>query len=85
MTDHPCKGMTKGQIAAFERLAIGEPPNASVKTLEALLSKGVIAKDEDRIVGRDALGTIRVPQFYVPIPLHWQWCEWCSEQDGDAP
>lgn len=40
MTDHPCKGMTKAQIAAFERIAINQPHGATHKTLVALRERG---------------------------------------------
>ncbi len=25
-------------------------------------------------------GPIRVPVYEVPIAVHYQWCQWCSEQ-----
>lgn len=79
MTDHPCKGMTKAQREAFERIAINQPPMASHKALLALRQKGLIDY-EDREIGRDALGAIKVPLWFVPLPIHMQWCEWASEQ-----
>lgn len=79
MTDHPCKGMTKGQRAAFERVAINQPPYASDRTLKALLDRGVVTRGEDKVV-RDGLGEFRIPTYIVPLPIHAQWCEWCSEQ-----
>lgn len=78
MTDHPCKGMTKAQREAFERIAINQPPDATHKTLKALRAKGLIDY-VDKVVGRDALGSITVPEWFVPLPVHAQWCEWCHE------
>lgn len=79
MTDHPCKGMTKAQIAAFERIAVNHEPMATHKTLLALRAKGLIGYT-DKVIGRDALGKITVPEWFVPIHAHLQWCQWCSEQ-----
>lgn len=79
MTDHPCKGMTKAQRKAFERIAINVPPYCKWPTIDALLKAGVIERGKDD-VRRDALGSYAIPNFYVPLHIHAQWCEWCSEQ-----
>ena len=79
MTDHPCKGMTRAHRVAFERIAINEPPMAGHKVLKALRDAGLVDYT-DREVGRDALGRITVPEWFVPMPIHMQFCEWCSEQ-----
>jgi hypothetical protein len=78
MTDHPCKGLTKTQREAFERIAINQFPRCPQSTLDALLKRGVIeCTNEAR---RDALGSYLVQNYYVPLPVHAQWCEWASEQ-----
>lgn len=79
MTDHPCKRLTRAQREAFERVAIYQPPNCKWETIDALLRAGVIerGKGETR---RDAMGVYEIPYFFVPAPIHAQWCEWCSEQ-----
>lgn len=79
MTDHPCKGMTKAQIAAFEQIAINQPPQCKWNTIDALMKAGMVerGKGETR---RDAMGVYEIPYFYVPLLIHMQWCEWCSEQ-----
>lgn len=79
MTDHPCKGLSKAQREAFEQIAISQPPRATHKTLISMRQKGLIDY-VDREIGRDALGKIVVPEWFVPLPIHMQWCEWCSEQ-----
>jgi hypothetical protein len=79
MTDHPCKGMTKTQIEAFERIAISQPPQCGWKSIDALLKASVIERGPDD-TRRDAMGIYHIPNFYVPLAIHWQWCEWCSEQ-----
>lgn len=81
MTDHPCKGMTKPQIEAFERIAINQPPQCEWKSIDALLRAGVIERGAND-VHRDAMGVYHIPNFYVPVPVHAQWCAWCSEQQA---
>lgn len=81
MTDHPCKGMTEAQKRAFELIAVNQFPACQWPTIDALLRAGVIerGKGETR---RDAMGVYDVPSFNVPLPVHMQWCEWCSEQQA---
>ena len=55
MTEHPCKGMTKAEIAAFEAIAVNRPPHCSKRTLDKLLSRGVIEKYEKKAFFRDGL------------------------------
>ena len=83
-TEHPCKGMTKAQIAAFERIAVNAAPGVAWPTIDALLKAGVIERGPSK-TRRDAMGVYEIPSFYVPLPIHAQWCEWCSEQtDGEG-
>lgn len=80
-TKHPCAGMTRFQRAVFERIAINDPPAFQhVKALQALLDKGLIGRGPDRVLGRDRFGEIKVPDYFVPLPIHYQWCRWASEQ-----
>ena len=83
MTEHPCKGMTKAQIAAFEQIAINQPPQCKWETIDALLKAGVVERgpSERR---RDAIGVYDIPNFFVPLPIHMQWCQWASEQPENA-
>lgn len=81
-TPHPCAGMTPAQRRDFELIAINERPRGGYVTLKALKAKGLIEEDEPRIVGRDRFGDIKIPQWSVPLPVHMQWCKWCSEQNS---
>jgi hypothetical protein len=80
MTDHPCKGMTKNQIAVFERIAVNQLIYAHPRTIAVLKERGLIEQGPDRVLGRDAFGLITVPDYCVPLPVHYQWCRWASEQ-----
>lgn len=75
---HPCEGLSRAQREAFEAIAVNQPPAASQRTLDALLRRGLIVKGEDQ-TQRDALGFYKIPTYYVPLPIHRAWCEWCSE------
>ncbi len=79
MTDHPCKGMTRGQRDAFEQIAVNQHPRCKWPTIDVLLKAGVIEQGESE-KRRDAVGTYEIPNFFVPLPIHMQWCEWCAEQ-----
>jgi hypothetical protein len=86
MTDHPCKGMSARAIEVFEQIAIGNGLPWMMKVAAAkLLAKGLIERGPDKQF-RDALGHYSIPQYFVPLAVHAQWCEWCSEQPpaGDA-
>lgn len=78
MTDHPCKGMTKAQRAAFERIAINQEPRCSAVIIDKLLAAGVIERGPPKRY-RDKLGSFEVSTFTVPVAVHHQWCCWCSE------
>lgn len=80
MTDHPCKGMSQSCISAFEQIATGIAlPAAAKRSLDKLQAKGLIERGADRPLS-DRLGKFSIPQYFVPLPVHMDWCEWCSEQ-----
>lgn len=80
MTEHPAKGCTKAQIRAFEHIAINKDWGWGEKTTKALLAKGLIVQNGEREICRDRFGVVKIPNYEVPIALHIQWCNWCSEQ-----
>lgn len=83
MTEHPCKNLSPVQIAAFEQIAINQPPQCGWKSIDALLKAGVVERGEDD-TRRDAMGVYHIPNLYVPLHIHMQWCAWCSEQPENA-
>ena len=81
--EHPAKaaGCTKRQIEVFDQIASGVTnPRAAQGTLKVLFDKGLIASEWE-VVGRDCLGEIKLPRWYVPMPLHMDWCSWCSSRN----
>ena len=77
MTKHPCQGMTKAEITAFEAIAINRSPNCSKKTIEKLL---VIVDEKRNVNFKDGLPPVAVDDYFVPLPIHYQWCQWVSER-----
>ena len=71
------RGLTKAQQKGFERIACNLPPGCTERTLVALLDAGLIERTEH--AQRTALGTFVHYEHRVPIPVHMEWCEWCSE------
>ena len=84
MTDHQCKGMTKAQREAFERIATNQFPACSWETIAVLVNAGVVERGPND-TRRDAMGAYHIPSFYVPTAIHMQWCAWCSEQVKQSP
>lgn len=84
MTQHPCKGMTPAQRRDFELIAVGHRPRGGHMTIKKLKERGLIEDAPPKILGRDALGAIAIPDWYVPLPIHMQWCKWASEQKSRA-
>lgn len=83
-TPHPCKGMTPAQRRDFELIAINQRPIGGRQTIQKLLARGLIKEAPPKRVGVDAFGVITIPDWYVPLPIHAQWCQWASEQhEGD--
>lgn len=79
MTEHPSKGLSKAAIAAFEKIAVNQSPECGWKTLDTLMNNALIDRSEDTV--KHVLGGVyRVPNYFVPIAVHAQWCAWCSER-----
>ena len=80
MSKHPCEGMTKAEILAFEAIAINRRRNCSKRTIENLLARGVIACETRKRHFSDGLPASIISDYFVPLPIHYQWCEWASER-----
>jgi len=78
MTDHPAKGCSKRQRAAFEQICIGEDGYHHPSTLAALMKKNLIIEREETEIFAGM--KYRIKRYDVPLHLHRRWCEWCSEQ-----
>lgn len=71
--------LTKAQNRAFEDVAT---MNVSVhldKTLKALERYGLIQQIGEKVICRDRFGIVTTAVYEVPLPIHIEWCKWCSE------
>jgi hypothetical protein len=76
---HPAveKRCSRVQIEAFERIATGDDGGHAPRTLAALEKRGLITLHETLVPG-DVPVRVKIP--VVPLPVHYAWCAWCTEQ-----
>ena len=72
------RNLPQAQAAVFEQIAVNNDGGHNPNTIKALLRKGLIAQTEERS------GPFVTFRYYVPIPIHMEWCRWCSEQPENA-
>ena len=77
-TKHPCAGLSAACRRAFEQFATGMDPICTKATIAKLLDAKVIVRIQDRVSGGGRFA-VHVPQYDVPLDVHWQWCQWCVE------
>jgi hypothetical protein len=75
------KGLTKNQIRVFEEIAINHDQGHNPITLRSLEKRGLIRSFRDPLSDGHSLQVI-VKRYYVPIPIHTDWCKWCAEKQG---
>ena len=78
MTQHPCHGRSKQQIAAFERIAVGNDTYLHPATVGALVNAGLVELTWEKD------GIYSFKRYHVPTDVHMQWCAWCDENVTDA-
>lgn len=83
MTRHPCHGRSRRSVETFEAIAVGIQDRHPTSTLLALLRHGLIRLVEMKAIGSDRFGVIYRPIYEVPVPVHYQWCRWASENVTD--
>lgn len=67
--------LPKAQADTFEQIACGNDRGVNRRTAEALIEKSLIIQREQNM-GRG----LTIFRYEVPIPVHMEWCQWCSEQ-----
>ncbi|WP_213740413.1 hypothetical protein [Bradyrhizobium sp. dw_411] len=85
MVRHPCDGLMRAETKAFEAIAINLKPRCSVGTLTRLVERGLIVRQERRIAFGDGLPAAIVDEYYVPLPIHIQFCEWAADHSPRPP
>lgn len=67
------RGLTNRQAEVFEAIAINRDSRHSSRTLGKLLQSGLI----EQYPQRD--GIVMIHRYRVPVSVHIEWCQWCSE------
>lgn len=80
--EHPCAGRSQAVIEVFEAIAVNQPPPYRPAAIRTLLRAGLIVQIGEHFL-RDRLGVIKIPVYEVPLHIHYQWCQWCSENVPD--
>jgi hypothetical protein len=73
------RGLSDAQSAAFEQIAIINDGGHNLRVIQSLLAKGLI---ERRMESRG--GGFHAFRYDVPLPVHVEWCEWCSRQPDET-
>lgn len=72
------KQLTKAQLNAFERIAIGLDFGVHPKTVGVLLRLGLVEAEAET---RPSWPTpVTITRYYVPLPVHIEWCSLCSDR-----
>jgi hypothetical protein len=71
--------LSSAQLAALGNVAFGGyGAGCNKKTLDSLVSKGLIERVGERRA--DRFGTFTVYKWTMPIPVHVEFCEWCANR-----
>jgi hypothetical protein len=77
-TKHP--GKSPAQRRVLDEIGCGNYiPRMSPATRKTLLDKGLIEPCGEMVICRDRFGTVSATEFQMPIPVHYQWCKFWSE------
>jgi hypothetical protein len=69
--------LTERQRDVFGLIAIGVDVGHNPRTLVALAKRGLIVGHRETLPGHPP---VRVVRWEVPLPVHIEWAQWCSEQ-----
>lgn len=72
------RGLSPAQIGALGNVAFGKHGyGVSRRTLEVLERRGLIERHP--MEKTDRLGTVRWDEWTMPMSVHIDFCEWCSQ------
>lgn len=64
----------------FGQISIGNDLFHPEKLIKILLKKGLIEKSLQPIMSEDNNSVLLfIPRYEIPIPVHIEWCVWCSK------
>lgn len=76
---HPCAGLPKAAITAFNAFASGREPKASAATLGLLVERGLFERSTRYKSFNDGLPPSEFHVYSISYAHHIQWCEWAVE------
>lgn len=71
--------LTKRQLGVFEQIATNNDSGHPQKTLDSLERRGYISSEMEQLSG---FPPVQIRRYYVPIPVHIEWCQWCAKQQA---
>ncbi len=70
--------LTEKQQQVLGLIAMNEDAGHHPQVLKSLVNKGLIeAYKED---SHDRYGKLVITKYRMPLPVHIEWCNWCSKQ-----
>jgi hypothetical protein len=82
MTKYFLPDLSKAQADALDRSGCGDftLSGVSPKTMKKLLDEGLLRQCGEKVICRDRFGTVAVPEYEMPLPVHIEWTLWNAEQ-----
>ncbi len=76
--------LSKKQRQILDEIGCGNYDLAGVfptpQAIKGLLEKGLLRKLSDERIGGDRFGAINIPQYEMPMGVHYQWSMWQSNE-----
>lgn len=81
MTNSFMDDLSEGQRDVLSAIAVGQDQSHNPRTLLVLAARNLIVGHHERLPGTPPVDVVR---WEVPLPVHIEWAQWCSEQpDGE--
>lgn len=75
------RGLSNKQAEVLGQMCVGQEDGHNPRTLKALEAKGLLV-GYDEIVTEGGI-SVKTLRYFVPTPVHIEWCEWCAANVGD--
>lgn len=76
--------LSKKQSQILDEIGCGNYDLAGVfptpQTIKGLLEKGLLERLSDKRIGGDRFGAISIPQYQMPLAVHFEWSVWQSDE-----
>lgn len=75
------RDLTNAQQRVLGLIAINEDLGHNERVYRALEAKGLIVGEDEN---RGGFPPLTVRRYHVPMPVHMEWCTWCSENFSET-